>query len=336
VHSSSFGASFLAWFIYFLAKKRTRMIIFFFILALVSKENVASLTFLISLVYFIQTRSKLSLYLMAASLAYLFLIFGIYFPHLVDGYRYANGGGLFSNITHVQSFYDTPDKQQVIFQTLAWFGFLPLLNPLFLIPAIGDLFNYFVVASHLKAAQGLFMHYRISLAPLMVWATIYTIVKYKWLNNKYIAIYLFFLAVLFQYTLHLPLSYLAKQWFWHEPVSVKNINEIITYLPKDASVVSQNNITPHISQRDLIFTLWPEKKGFPKNSPCGQPTCDWFRWAGKPEYLIVDSGPDWDIRHLLANREEYIAGLQNMEKSGVIKKYKQKDTATLYKIVKQP
>lgn len=337
VHSASFGAAFLAWLLYFLEKKNTKWIIVAFILAISTKENIALLTFFIFLVWFIRTKSKIYLYLMGTSLIYLFLVFGIYFPYFIqNGYRFKNERGLFSNALNYSSLYDTSEKRSVLFYSLAWFGFIPILNPIFLLPALSDLWNYFVVASNLKAAQGLFMHYRITLAPLMVWATIITISRYKWLNKQYVAAYLLFAAIFFQYTLHLPLSYLSKQWFWKEPQGVKNINEVIKYLPKEASVVSQNNIVPHISQREQIFTLWPEKRTFKASSPCANIDCDWFRWSGKPEYLIVDTSVEWDIRHLLISREDYIKGLQNLEKKKVIIKYKQTGNAVLYKILRNP
>ncbi len=104
--------------------------------------------------------------------------------------------------------------------------------------------------------------------------------------------YLVICALVLQYILHEPLSYLTKQWFWAEPHSVKNINAVLAYLPQDASVVSQNNITPHISHRDNVFTLWPDTIGFAKNSPCGQKDCRWFHWAGNPQYLVVDTASD--------------------------------------------
>ena len=202
---------------------------------------------------------------------------------------------------------------------------------------LGDLATYFVIGSDLTGAQGLFMQYRITLAPLMAWVTISTIHKYKILNTKWIALYLILCTAFVQYNLHLPLSYLSKQWFWQESQSVKTINDVITnYLPQGSSVVSQNNITPHISERENIYTLFPDKKDFIKNSPCGQKNCDWFRWAGNPEYLIVDTAKDWDIRHLLANRGDYISGLRNLEKEGIVKIYKQEGTTVLYKIIRNP
>ena len=37
-----------------------------------------------------------------------------------------------------------------------------------------------------------------------------------------------------------------------------------------------------------------------------------------PEYMLIDTSTDWDARYWLTNREEFIDGLQNMEKTHVI------------------
>ncbi len=332
VHSAVFGAAFLSWFIYFLDKKKLLWATIFFILTIICKENLAMLTFSTSLVYWWITKQRAFLYYAFASLTYLFFIFGIYFPHLTErGYGYQNTNGILSDLNLFYLF-DTAEKRYAEFVSVAWFGFLPLLSPFFLLPAVGDFFSYFVIANQLKEAQGIFMHYRITIAPMMTFATIMTIAKYKRLNNIYVAGYLFLCILFFQYTLHLPISYIAKKWFWEKPAAVYTINKVLTALPEQASVVSQNNIVPHISHRREIFTLWPEKKSFTTHSPCGKKTCAWFRWGGTPKYLIVDTANEWDSRHLLAPREEYIAGLQNLEKTGIIKRYKQEGTTILYKV----
>jgi len=336
VHSLSFGAAFLAWFIYFLDIKAKLWTILFFILGIICKEDIAFLTEIISLVYFIKRKDKISLILIVGSGIYLFSIFYIYFPHFTqDGYRYQNEGELLSKLKF-SYLYDNADKRNSIFYSVAWFGFLPLLIPFYILPALADLTHYFVFANSIEAAQGLFMHYRVTLAPLLILPTIIAINKFKILNNKYVALYLILFAAFFQYYLHLPLSYLTKQWFWREPTSVKDINAIIPLIPPDASVASQNNITPHIAHRHEIFTLWPEKRDFKYNSPCTKPTCNWLRWAGNPSYLVVNTALDWDIRHLLANREDYIDGLDNLEKAGIVEKYKQNGSAVLYKVIKTP
>jgi uncharacterized membrane protein len=332
-HSISYGAAFLMWFIYFLETKKNIPAVIFFLLAITAKENVGLITFLIGFVYFLKERRKVVLFFMAMSFVYVTFIFFIYFPYIVHmNYLYANSGGLFSNLNPI-SLADTTEKQQVLWYSLLSFGFLPLLSPLYLIPAIGDLSTYFVIANQLSGAQGLFGQYRVTLAPLLMWSTIISLSKYKKLNTWYIGVYIILCTMLVQFFLHLPLSYLTKQWFWAQPSGVNNINSVIRkYLPTNASVVSQNNITPHLSHRDQIYTLYPEKKLFQKHSPCGETMCDWFRWYGSPEFMIVDTSVDWDSRHLLTNRDEYIRGLQNIERAKVVQKYQQIGSAILYKV----
>lgn len=337
VQSLAFGVGFLSWFLYFLDTEKHRAALIFFVLTLLCKEDMALLTLLISFSYVISRKSKFALVLMVLSAVYLYAIFYIYFPHFTqDGYRFASKNGLLYGLKP-EYFVDTGEKRQVIFASLAWFGFLPLFAPLFLIPAIGDLAHYFVLGHLVTTAQGFFMHYRIALASLLLLPTIIAISTYKALNKNSVALYILCCALFFQYTLHLPLSYLVKQWFWQQPASAKNINALIGHLPPHASVVSQNNITSHISHRDNIFTLYPEVANFSfANSPCGKPTCDWFHWSGNPEFLIVDTSSDWDSRHLLADSKAYKAGLHNLESAGYIKVYKQIGESVLYKILKQP
>lgn len=337
VHSASFAAAFLMWFIYFAELKKKMTSTIFFLLAITSKENIALLTFLTSFVFFVKQKSKFFLFLMTASILYLLFIFFIFFPHIMHvNYLYQNSGGLLSNLNPL-SLIDASDNRQAIWYSLLSYGFLPLLSPLYLLPALGDIVTYFMFGSDLSGAQGIFGHYRITLTPFLIWASIITIARYKRLNSKYFALYLLFFTLLTQYLLHLPLSYLTKEWFWTKPTAVESINRlIIGSLPPTASVVSQNNITPHLSHRNQIYTLYPEKKKFKDNSPCGKEECDWFRWYGSPQYLIADTSPEWDSRHLLTNREPYIQGLKNIEKAGIVKKYKQMGNTILYKINKNP
>ena len=333
LHSASFAAAFLTWFIYFLETKRKKISFVFFLLAITAKENIGLLTFLISLVYFWKEKSKLLLFYMAASVAYVAFIFAVFFPYIMHvTYLYQNSGGLFSNLNPL-SFFDTQEKREVIWYSLLSFGFLPLLSPWYLLPAIGDLATYFVIANELPGAQGLYQQYRITLTPILLWATIITLSKWKFFNNKKIALYLVVCTLVVQYILHLPLSYLSKSWFWTEPSGVANINYMKDFvLPTNISVVAQNNIVPHISNRDRLYSLYPEKKIFTTNSPCGKKECNWFHWYGHPQFLFVDTSPEWDIRHLLANRDDFIDGLKNLEKAKIIAVYRRIGTTTLYAI----
>jgi len=337
VHSASFATAFLMWFIYFLEIKKKLPAIIFFFLAITAKENIALLTFLTSFVFFVKQRTRLQIFFMTVSVGYLLFIFYIFFPQIIHvQYLYIAQNGIIDTL-HPLSIFTNAENRQVYWFSLLSFGFLPLLSPLNLLPAIGDLATYFVFGTNLPAAQGLFGHYRITLTPFLIWSVIISVSRFKKLNKWYIGLYLIISTMFVQYALHLPLSYLSKQWFWTEPAAVKSITKVITaYLPKTAAVVAQNNIIPHISERDKIYTLYPEQEVFIKNSPCGQKACDWFRWFGTPEFLIVDTSPEWDARHLLVDRDPYIKGLKNLEKAGVIKKDVQVGTTILYFVKQNP
>jgi uncharacterized membrane protein len=335
VHSIAFAVFFLSWFLYFLESERKILSVIFCFLALICKEDVGMLTFLTAFVYFVQHRSaKVAIVCMIISVCYVFAVFGIYYPHFTLGYRFQNQSGLLSHLS-LSNLYNTPDKRAVLFYSLAWFGFIPLLSPLIMLIPLADVAHYFVLGSnYVTSAQGMFGHYRITLGVFMIWALIVVVLKHKWMNTRILACVLLACALVFQYILHLPLSYFAKRWFWTEPASVANIRQVLQKLPADASVVSQNNITPHIAHRTNIMTLWPDTKKFVSDSPCGKPECEWFHWADNPEYLVVDTSKDWDIRHFLANRERFVEGIQNLETAGVIVPYEKQGDATLYKVAK--
>lgn len=335
VHSIVFGAAFLPWFIYFLEIKNNRFALISFFLTIICKEDVAFLIFFISLTYFIIQKRKIEVLFMMISAAYLFSIFFIYYPHFTYGYRFQSSDGFFGNLS-LGNYFNTIDKKQTIIYSMSAFGFLPILAPLYLIPAFADISHYFILGSSVTTAQGIFLHYRVTLASLMSIPTIITISKYKKLNKWYTGIYLIFFALAITYQLHLPLTYLTKSWFWKTPPSINSINQAIQILPKDASVVSEVNITPHIDHRKNIYTLFADTKEFKQNSPCGNPSCPWLHWSGSPQYLIADTSEDWDIRQLFQNNPDFNSALSSMEKFGVIKKYKQVGSTKIYLVLKNP
>lgn len=331
-HSLVFGAAFLAFFIYFL-DKHSKWSIVFFLLAILSKEDISLLTLLISFVVFVLRRDKLSLSFFIGSFLYLAFIFLVVFPHVSSGF--AQGKQKEINFD-LRNFANTSTKREVIVYSLGWFGFLPLLLPVYLLPFLGDLFHYFVLGVGVSTAQGFYYHYRVTIAILLVYPTILVASRYRKINNHYVGVYLVCCAMVVTYLLHAPFTYFSKKWFWTQPPSVRNITTVLLYLPPNAAVVSQNNISPHISNRMNIFTLWPEKKVFQADSPCGKVVCNWFSWSGKVEYMIVDTSQSWDARHFLTSREDFIDGLQNMEHEKIIAVYKQSGTAVVYRVLKNP
>lgn len=335
VHTLVFAVGFISWFLYFLECKKTKLTYLFLILAIICKEDIAFLTLLISLTYFIKNKTKTSLISGVISLIYLIFVFFVYFPNFVPGgYHFANPHGLLSDINPYY-FIDSVDKQKTYLYSLGWFGFLPLLSVVYLIPFIGDLGHYFILGHIAIRTEGIFLHYRSTVGLLLVWPTIIAISRFKKLNNWKTAVYLIVCALVLQYYLHLPLSYLTKKYFWTIPPEVNNIYEMLKQVPENESVVTQINIGAHLAHRKELYTLFPSLRDFKTDSPCELSTCRWFRVGGNPKYLLIDTGSTWNSLHYLGSRDDFMNGITNLEKHGNIVLLKQNKTTKLYKVLKK-
>jgi uncharacterized membrane protein len=332
VHTVVFGAAFLPWFIYCIDSKRYKLAILPFILALLAKEDMGLILSVISFTLVLFQKDEKLLVFAGSAVVYTILVLFVYFPYFTqDGYRYAGSGGFFDSL-HVANLYNTAEKRSVYLYSFAWFGFLPLLTPLSLFPFFADITKYFVVANNLPATHGLFMHYRSALAILLVWPSILTLSRAKKLHHPLAACVVLLGILYLNYSLHVPLTYLTKKWFWTSPSSLISINTVIKQIQPDYSIAVQNNLVSHLSQRDHIYTLWYEQKKDEEQKICGETNCDWLRWNGAPDYLFVDIAPEWDIRHFLSDREKFTNALTNLEKAGIISIHVEMGTTKLYRI----
>ncbi len=331
-HSLVLALSFLAFFLYFLITEKFRWATVFFVLSIICKEDIALFTFGISLVQFIYTRDRRVLWFLAGSLGYLCVLFFVYYPYFTTGYRYAGSKGLFSNLDPFKMV-DASEKQGTYLYSLLHFGFLPIFSPVALIPSLLDLAHYFLPGGErVAAAQGIFLHYRSTLALLLVWPTILTFKKLAKFNPYILGVYLILFALLSQYVLHLPLSYLTKAWFWQVPPAQESIDLAISTLPPDAALATQVNILPHVATRSEVYTLFPEKRQFDDLDICGKNECYTLRYAGSPEYIIVDVSPQWNTLHLLANSDEFKEGLATLKKTKKLDLISNNGTTYVYKV----
>lgn len=322
-HSTSFASAFIAWFLYFTDTKKLKYALVFLLLAITSKENIGLYTFLISLVYAYKMRQKKLLYFAGISIIYLLAIFVLFFPSVTDSkYLYQNSNGLLSNL-NPYFLINTPQKVNTLLFSYGATGFLALLNPFSLLLTLSHFFTFFVLASDLPGGKDIYGHYRATATPLLFWGAILTVQKFKILNKNYIAVYLLICTFFLQYYLHLPLSYLAKSWFWERPEATHNINKIIKLLPGNTSVAAQNNITPHIAHRDKVYTIYPITKN-------DKPYLEWF---GDAKYLLVDTSANWDTRHLLTDNSSFRLAISNLENEGKIKLIKKEGNSMLFVIV---
>lgn len=107
------------------------------------------------------------------------------------------------------------------------------------------------------------------------------------------------------------------------------LNLFIKQIPGNNVIASQNNLTAHLSHRDVNI-INPGMNTFSYGSPCGLDTCLWFSFEGNPGYVFVDTSSVWESSDVGMPRETFIAALQNMEKTGYLHVYMKKGNMVVY------
>lgn len=69
-----------------------------------------------------------------------------------------------------------------------------------------------------------------------------------------------------------------------------------------------------------------------ENKLCGEKSCWWLGFGGRPEYLVVDLHPDQWLTQLLESSENFADAVRNLEKAEAITLEKEVNFAKLYKI----
>jgi len=334
-HASVIAAGLAAWLLYFWEKNHWLVFSLLAVFFIGFKENLALSLVALGLVSFWKKPRRLAWLMIGFSLVYFLTVVKWVIPFFSGGtyeYQPKLPKSLFG---YLQGLFWPKIKIETWLYSLAWFSFLPLLFPLSLIPVAIDLGQYFLAGAKYAGTWGLFMHYRASLAPFLAWGAIEGLaVLKKRVSFKYWWLIIILPALMIQYFRHLPLNRLFKAYFWQEKTWMKNNRQLISKVGKQASVVAQNNLVPHLSHRKKIYLLWPRKKEFLlEESPCGRKSCWWLFWSGQPEYLIVDLHPGQAITHLLVKTEvELSQAIENMERMAILNLLKSKGESRLYQI----
>lgn len=349
-HSVIIGVGLLPWIAYFLESNRKKLLTVSVILLLLTQENMGFALAGLGLIYFFRRKFR------RVSIA--FIILGIIVSLIsakiisvltVYGFQYWPQINL-NPLVILKEFFDTPEKRQVWFYSLAGFGFLPLLSPGAMLAVILDLAQYFVTGPEFARMTSPFMHHRAILALFLLLGTLETL---EFFTKKGFRINIIIFIILIntltqQYILHFPLNKLSKTDFWKEEQWMIDDKKLISEVPAEASVATQQNFVPHLTHREQIYLVWPRPHDFdpsaryarsgqvpyvPKvgDTPCGQRSCWWLDFPDKPEFLAVDTRPDQWLTQTLESSDHWLAAIGNMEKAGKIVLVKQVGLAKLFK-----
>lgn len=262
----------LAWLFYFLEKGHWKSFFGALILCLAVREHVGLIiSFLGIYIWTAKKNLKIGVVTSIISIAWSVLAIKLVMPLLGqhsydtfvmpgDSLGGAVTGYIFSPVFAVRSFFLPFGKIETLFWTFFSFGFLPLIA-FSLIPIIGFQFaSRFLDLMH-PIRWTIYYHYSAELAVLMSVATIIAagkIIKRFGRSKKIVLILLVLVLVPHFVTnaiLHAPLKNLLKRQFWQNQPWTGDNKIILSLIPKNASVASQNSLLPHMSHRREIFLL---------------------------------------------------------------------------------
>lgn len=332
-HPVIIAAGLLPWLAYFFETKKRRLFFITLIAVILTQENMGIAVSCLAIIYFFKKKYRseaILMFILGLVMSLILLKVTGYFSPV--GYEYKPVINSFSSL--ITGFYDHPDKIRVLLYSLSAYMFLPLLSPGSILAALFDLSQYFVSGQVLARMWSPFTHHRIILATILAIGTIdaFVFLARKRINIFYFTIIFLTFTLLQQYIFHYPLNKLSKPIYFQNQEWMNNNSMIIEEVPKNVSIATQQNLAPHLSHRKEIYLLWP--KISTENSKClGQESCWWLDFSGKPIYLIIDTHPGSSLTQLLESRENYLSAVENMEKAGKIRLYKQKSDAKIYKII---
>ncbi|MFC1626929.1 DUF2079 domain-containing protein [Patescibacteria group bacterium] len=291
-HNEPFIAAPLLLMIYFLLKNNNLWYWINYVLILMTKEIFGLLGIPLGIYVWLKKKNvkKAVLTALVGLLTFYLLLFQV-MPSLAGTESYLHFGGHNNPQYLVNKFVsgpsrliteliDHPEKRKTITASLFSFGFLPLLAPTELIAPLFSLAMRFYddTTPRLYAFNN---HYAAPLMPLLSVALSFgvfnllkiikrkRIIKYWWV----LSLYLIIISLIQSYIFHGPINSLLKPQFYQTASWEKDANELISKVPKEAVIATQNSLLPHLSQRDNFYLL-PE--------------------VGEAEFIVVDlaDGPN--------------------------------------------
>jgi uncharacterized membrane protein len=342
-HPVTVAAGVLAWLFYFLHRKQFASLILGLILLVGLKEDMPLVAAVFGLFAIGKYRLvRFGIISILLSSFYFFLVTHYFIPALSDrGFLYKPEIPL-TPLGWWRAFTQPPMKLKTLLLSFLPLSFLPLLSPPVMILILAHFAENFP-GTALLGRWGIFLHYRTILAPIMAVGTIFGINNLKIMTEKFLGrrfskrivglttLSVLVLTVLAQYGLHLPLNSLAKKDFYLTKIWMKDNQELLSKIPREASVATQNNLAPHLSHRKKIYMFLPGERDFSwtdekgrvfvlDGSPCGEFVCDWLEVDKNAEYLLVDVHPGQPPANFWNGQPEQVKeALENMVKMGEFK-----------------
>lgn len=271
---------------YFAFEKKYTMLYWISLLCLLgTKESNFALVIAIGISFFFLQRNrwKISVATIIFSFCYGMIATKLVIP-LFSGNGYQYAVPLASNpMIYASSLVNNPIKLHTLIFSFGSFAFLPLLSPAFYIVFLEDFLSRFY-PPFLTASWSLGFHYSAATAAIMAVSSLYGChLLERFIKSKKMLYALCILAVLnalflYRFVLRGPLALSYNQAFYAHSNDFSFLNTLIDSVPKNGSVMTQNNLAAHFTHRDIYLL----------RDKCD--TCLLYPYEIiKPNYIVIDA-----------------------------------------------
>lgn len=153
----------------------------------------------------------------------------------------------------------------MVFQSLLSFGFLPLLGGPFLLPIMGELAIRFVPTNSFFQNFTLSGHYNVYLGIFLILASLHAFKalqkRIKNIKLQYLLLCILLLCAVItdRKITFAPINLLVNPVFWQELKTRDEMQKIMASVPKEGSIVAQNNLASYVLLRKGKTYLFTEK-----------------------------------------------------------------------------
>ncbi len=213
--------------------------------------------------------------------------------------------------TMIASFFDSPIKQRTIYYTFRNFGFLPLFSPAFWIIIFQDLLIRFYPQGFVER-WALGFHYSALTTAIMGVSSVFSIkMLQSKIKQKYLTVLVLLLLLnslyLYRFVLHGPFGLSYNSALYAHTKDFVFLEKAIKKIPKNASVMTQNNIFPHFTHQKswlLISDIYAYKKE--------------FYTSKNPDYILIDNRSGQNLNNYYGVRDMNVL-ITNLQKDTTYK-----------------
>lgn len=235
--------------LYAITKKRQLLFWVSFLVTLGFKESSSLLGVGLAMLIFLTNKEWRKKAIVVTGIS---IIWGILTTQVIIPYYY--GKPYFYTPTIVWSMLDDPIKRKTLLMSFLSFGFLPLLYPPAWPLILQDLATRFM-QKDFSLRWGLGLHYSAQLSVIMAYSSIKALQQYKKYSLGISVIILLIAVYLHQFKIHGPLGLSYNPAFYAHTKNFKFLDDLIARVPKGATVMTQNNIAPHMIHTHNVYLL---------------------------------------------------------------------------------